>query len=426
MQEGNITEAGEEEVTRALRAGLERVRAGARRATCASPAAPNARTAYFRVLQPTFLRIKQRADDILAMNQDAMVRKSDQVADRAHLLEQLVTAAVVLASILGLLAATWLIARVLRPLRVVSAAVRRFGEGDLKARADVRGDDEIAAVAAEFNRMAERLERYRASSLGELLQAQQAAQAAIDGLADPVLLLDAHGQAAGRERRRVVDARRSTRSARAPIRSRASIPGVRALVDRLRGARAGGQGRRTSRRGSRRRCASRRRPKASGCCFRAATPIYGEDGTVAGAAIVLQDITRLFRFDELKNDLVATVAHEFRTPLTSLRMALHLCTEEAVGPLTPKQADLLFAAREDCERLQVIVDELLNLSRIESGTIELHRRRTDPAALVDMADRAASRRGRAGAGRRSAPRCCPGCRRCSSIPTACSWCSRTC
>jgi signal transduction histidine kinase len=111
---------------------------------------------------------------------------------------------------------------------------------------------------------------------------------------------------------------------------------------------------------------------------------------------VLQDITRLFRFDELKNDLVATVAHEFRTPLTSLRMALHLVTEETVGPLTPKQGDLLFAAREDCERLQVIVDELLNLSRIESGTIELHRRRTDPAALLDLAiepHRAAAQQG---------------------------------
>ena len=55
---------------------------------------------------------------------------------------------------------------------------------------------------------------------------------------------------------------------------------------------------------------------------------------------MLQDATRLFRFDELKNDLVATVAHEFRTPLTSLRMALHLCTDGAVGALTDKQGDL--------------------------------------------------------------------------------------
>ena len=116
-----------------------------------------------------------------------------------------------------------------------------------------------------------------------------------------------------------------------------------------------------------------------------ATPIYGENGAVSGAAIVLQDSTRLFRFDELKNNLVATVAHEFRTPLTSLRMAIHLCTEHVVGPLTPKQEELLFAAREDCERLQIIVDELLDLSRIESGQIELHKRRIEPQALVDMA-----------------------------------------
>ena len=128
-----------------------------------------------------------------------------------------------------------------------------------------------------------------------------------------------------------------------------------------------------------------------------ATPIYGEDGTVTGAAIVLQDVTRLFRFDELKNDLVATVAHEFRTPLTSLRMALHLCTEEVVGPLTPKQADLLFAARDDCERLQVIVDELLNLSRIESGRIDLHRRRDDPGRARRGRRRRPPRRRRAGA-----------------------------
>ena len=83
-----------------------------------------------------------------------------------------------------------------------------------------------------------------------------------------------------------------------------------------------------------------------------ATPLYSEAGGVAGATIVLQDVTRLQRFDELKNDLVATVAHEFRTPLTSLRMTIHLCLEGAVGPLTEKQSELLHAARDDCERLQ--------------------------------------------------------------------------
>src|SRR2546423_12856339 len=98
-----------------------------------------------------------------------------------------------------------------------------------------------------------------------------------------------------------------------------------------------------------------------------ATPLYSEEGGVVGATIVLQDVTRLLRFDELKNDLVATVAHEFRTPLTSLRMAIHILVEETVGAVNERQADLLHAARDDCERVQSIVDDLLDLSRIQAG-----------------------------------------------------------
>jgi signal transduction histidine kinase len=101
--------------------------------------------------------------------------------------------------------------------------------------------------------------------------------------------------------------------------------------------------------------------------------------------VILQDVTRLRRFEELKNDLVATVAHEFRTPLTSLRMAIHLCTEQAAGPLTDKQADLLHAAREDCDRLQAMVDDLLDLSRIESGRIELFPLPTAASTLIESA-----------------------------------------
>jgi NtrC-family two-component system sensor histidine kinase KinB len=116
-----------------------------------------------------------------------------------------------------------------------------------------------------------------------------------------------------------------------------------------------------------------------------ATPVYGEQGGITGATVILQDVTRLHRFDQLKNDLVATVAHEFRTPLTSLRMAIHLCLEQRVGPLTDKQSDLLYAARDDCERLQRIVDELLDLARIQGGRMHLQRRRIAPRMLIDDA-----------------------------------------
>jgi signal transduction histidine kinase len=382
VEEGNITERGENEATRQTRAAWDNYATALREFhALRDRAALDA--AYFSRLQPAFLKINRFAEEILGINQDAMVRKSARAAQRSAEFERLVVGVVAIGLVLGLLASTWLTTRVLRPLGVVSAAVRRFGEGDLRARADVRGQDEIAAVAAEFNRMAERLERYRASSLGELIQAQQAAQAAIDSLPDPVILLDADGQPRGANAAASKLVGVDTEKPPAEMYA-GTEPGVRAVIDRLRAHVLGGKGPYVPK-GFEEATRVASSTEGERILLPRATPIYGETGVVSGAAIVLQDATRLFRFDELKNNLVATVAHEFRTPLTSLRMAIHLCLEGTIGPLTSKQEDLLFAAREDCERLQVIVDELLNLSRIESGQIDLHKRRLEPHALVDTA-----------------------------------------
>ena len=113
-----------------------------------------------------------------------------------------------------------------------------------------------------------------------------------------------------------------------------------------------------------------------------AAPVYEQGSGIVGATIVFQDVTRLRLFDDVKADMMATVAHEFRTPLTSLRMGLHLCIEEVAGPLTDKQADLLHAARGECERLQEMVDDLLDLSRLESGRAPLAVEPIDFAPLV--------------------------------------------
>jgi signal transduction histidine kinase len=110
---------------------------------------------------------------------------------------------------------------------------------------------------------------------------------------------------------------------------------------------------------------------------------------VTGAAILLQDVTRLRRVDELKNDLVATVAHELRTPLTSLRMAVLLSLDGTAGPVTTKQAELLKGARQDCERLQAMVDELLDLTRIQAGRLQLARRPVPSRVLLEDAREAA-------------------------------------
>ena len=110
-----------------------------------------------------------------------------------------------------------------------------------------------------------------------------------------------------------------------------------------------------------------------------------ETGNIFGAAVVLQDVTRLRLLDEVKTNLVSTVSHELKTPLTSVRMGLHLLLEERIGSLNPKQTELLLAAREDSERLLRMINDLLDLAKLESGRAALPGRSTTPRELIGAA-----------------------------------------
>jgi len=366
VQEGNVTEHGEQQATQALRAAWDVYAVAWRRQDRARDRAELSQ-AYFDELEPAFLAVKAAAQRILDLNQDAMVRRSEAARTEANRLIALVVAATLAGLLSGTLLATGLTTRIVRPVSVLAQAAQRIAAGDLEARARVHGKDEIAALAAEFNSMADRLAEYRRSSLGELLQAQQAAQATIDGLPDPVLILDAAGRLAN-----------LNQAAEALLRPGPAPGDVEPLAGRGAWQPHGFED-------------AVRLDGTDGprWLLPRAEPLHAEGGAVSGVAVVLQDVTRLRRIDELKNDLVATVAHEFRTPLTSLRMAIHLCVELAAGPLTEQQADLLEAARQDCERLQGIVDDLLDLSRIQAGRVELIRRPVAARLLLEEAQAAA-------------------------------------
>lgn len=375
VEEHNITEAGEVDSAKKLDAAW-RTYVGHLHEFIAKPDTGS----YFAVLAPGFLAVKDGADEVLAINQDAMVRKSDQAIRSSARARSVIAVVAGLALIAGVVASMVLTTRLLRPLSILGHAVRRIGAGDLVARAQLKGKDEIAQLAQDFNTMAGHLEQYRKSSLGELLVAQSASQAVIDSLPDPVVVVGLRGellnvnQAAERLVGISVESGRGVSDAE---------PATREAIERVTKHVLGGNGAYVPRG-----LDEAFRVPASGGDVQLlprGAPIYSEEGVIDGTTIVLQDVTRLLRFDELKNNLVATVAHEFRTPLTSLRMAIHMCIEGAVGDLNEKQLDLLYVAREDCERLQTIVDDLLDLSRIQSGRIDISRRRVAPETLVHQA-----------------------------------------
>jgi signal transduction histidine kinase len=113
-----------------------------------------------------------------------------------------------------------------------------------------------------------------------------------------------------------------------------------------------------------------------------AVPILDNERQPVGIVFIFEDITRLQQQDDMKKGLIATASHQLKTPLTSIRMAIHLLLEEKAGSLTDKQAELLIAARDDSDRLHSIVEDLLDISRIVSGRTQMDCHAISPLALA--------------------------------------------
>jgi signal transduction histidine kinase len=381
-EEANITEPGEGELAATLRTKWEQYQK--QLDECLGKGGRGeVEDCYRSELEPGFRAVKAGADRVLEINQDAMVAKSEKNQEDAERLRWVMLVATLGCLIFGLASSWFLATRALQPLTALGQAVEQFGRGDFAVRAHARGGAEIAQLAATFNAMADRIEEYRKSSLGEMLQAQLAAQATLNSLPDPVFVFSPDGS--------ILSANLAAESLFAPE-DRAS-PSLQQLepklvlaLDAVRAPVLQGKGPVVPK--SFDESFSVQRPEGERVFLPRAEPVYEEGGGIVAATVVLQDVTRLRRFEELRNDLVSTVAHQFRTPLTSLRMAIHLCLEGIAGPLTAKQQDLLYAGREECERLQGIVDELLDLARLQSGSIPLDLEEVSAKTLLEEAAKA--------------------------------------
>jgi signal transduction histidine kinase len=241
-------------------------------------------------------------------------------------------------------------------------------------------NDEIGQLAEAFNLMSRHLRAYQQSHSARLLRVQRTSQATIDSFPDPVLVVDPTGH----------------------------VEMVNPAAHRLLGITPPAPGQTAeygwlpppSLRQPLEEALQKHRPFHTQSFDQAVTfrwggedrtylphilPIQDPFGITLGAAVVLNDVTRFRLLDQIKTDMVATVSHELKTPLTSVRLVLHLLLEEAVGPLTPKQTELLIDARDNAERLLSMIEHLLALARLEQGHEQLRVQAETSQNLLEAA-----------------------------------------
>lgn len=330
------------------------------------------RETYFKRHLPLFQQIKHTADEVLRMNQDNMNEANDKARHIAASARRQMYILLLVGSIVAVGFFFFTTRWILLPIKRLIRSADEIGRGNLDLVVQGSSRDEIGHLSESFNAMAANLRELRRSDHTKLFRIQQATQQAFDSLPDSVAVLDSEGrvEVATELAREAFGMRPNTMIVnlhfplildiyqRAMTVGRTAVPeNGRSIIQQF--------------------------IKGEERFFRPeAVPILDGEGHTTGVVLVLKDVTQLCQQDEMKRGIISTVSHQLKTPLTSIRMAIHLMLEEKVGSLTEKQVELMLAARDDSDRLHNILNSLLDISRIESGRAAMHLQKQYPNALV--------------------------------------------
>jgi NtrC-family two-component system sensor histidine kinase KinB len=367
----NITLPGEGEKVALLQKTYRQYKKALPEVVAGSRPIDRRRQIYFDELLPLFDRIKQTANEILQMNQQNMHEANDRarrIAARAKReMVLLLLAGMIIAAGFVFFFGKW----VLRPINRLIQSTEEIRKGNLDLVVQSSSRDEIGLLSQAFNAMAISLREFRRSDQAHLLRVQQATQQAFNSLPEAVAVIDLEGQVevATETARNAFGLQPNVLLGTLPLGWMAELH--QEAIKR---------GRKVNLKNNQ--GVFQHFIQGEERYFHPeAIPILDRERQPAGVVLVLQDVTQLRQQDELKRGMISTVSHQLKTPLTSIRMAIHLLLDEKVGHLTDKQVELLLAAREDSDRLHNILNNLLDISRIESGKTRMEFQAVSPNSL---------------------------------------------
>jgi signal transduction histidine kinase len=396
-QEANVTEEGEQEVTDALRREFNRLKNN------------QIDTIAVTKIRSSLLQL----DDI---NRQAMFRKNT-------IAEQTAKDALLLLAVLGTFCFLILFSFIInfpgyiaRPVRELTRGIREIASRNFDQRLHFRSSDEFGELARSFNSMAQKLDEYEHSNLAQLLFEKKRIDTLIQLMNDGIIGLD--------ENKRILFA--NPVACRLLGMDEAKLVGryapdvasvndlLRTLIQDLMTEYQPDASNPLHGRGLLKIYDPRPdgpRPEAPGLDspglegpepsspgkesyftkqIHAVTVAPTGDGEPrpAGWVIVLENITSFKELDQAKTNFIATVSHELKTPISSIKLSLKLLDDQRIGQLNDEQKQLIGHVRDDAERLLNITGELVNMAQVESGQIQLKIEAVAPADIVQYATNA--------------------------------------
>ncbi|MET0638033.1 MAG: ATP-binding protein [Chitinophagaceae bacterium] len=349
LQESNITEPGERQATEIIRKGFNEYRSG------------DTSVAVIRSIGTGIQRV-------LSLNMSAIERKNavaGKTADKALTYITLLTAVIFL---VGFTFSYNFPSVVTTPINALIEGIKEIGRKNYKYRIHLDRKDEFGQMAEAFNDMAERLEFFESSNLNKIIFEKTRAEAVINSLKEASIGLDKDGvilfannqalqilglTAAEMVGKPVAEVSKRNDLLRFLMEESGSIP-FKIVLDNHENY------------------------------FTKEVMDVTQDG-LNNKVIVLRNITSFKELDVAKTNLIATISHELKTPLASSDISIKLLEDARVGPLTGEQRGLVSTLRMDNQRMLRILSELLNMSQVEAGKIQLELSKVDPTEIVNAA-----------------------------------------
>ncbi len=348
-QEKNITEPGEMQATRSVRLIFNQLKAN-------------------QIKDVDVRLLETQIQSILRLNMQAISHKNAKAQ---------VTAENALTFIISIVAIVFLVAFtfsmnfpeiVTNPIKHLSEAIKEISNKNYKHRVRIENKDEFGALADAFNSMAERLEYFESSNLNKLMFEKSRAEAVINSLKDASIGIDKNNvilfanhqalQLLGLNTSEIVG------------KNVASISQSNDLFNFL-------------------------ISNDSSAPFKIVvenkenyfTKEYVEvaQGESNSKVIVLRNITSFKELDVAKTNFIATISHELKTPLAASDFSLKLLEDKRIGRLSEEQKELIQNLKQDNQRILKIISELLNMSQVETGKIELDVQLVNPYLIIDHA-----------------------------------------
>lgn len=365
LQQKNITESGEAELTANL-------------------------AMHYQLLQHNYSdtqlikSIRTDISNIMLLNMQAIQRKNklaENTSDNAVFWISIIGTICFIVSITLLFNLPGAIAN---PIKQFASSIKEIAERNYSNRLHFDNKDEFGELAASFNSMAEKLEEYQASSIQKLLIEKKRIETLINNMNDPVIGLD--------EKKRILfintiaQSISGLKSEQVIGKSAAELALkndlIRLLVNELDDN-----------------ALSKKYLKQPIKIFANNKESYFEKDIIPikivptgeqvekliGNVILLQNITPYKEMDFAKTNFIATISHELKTPLASIGMSLQLLNNKKVGNINDEQLSLVNAIQDDVTRLLKITSELLNISQVESGKIQLYKERVSVSDIVNYA-----------------------------------------